>query len=188
MPSPPPTGPSPRDSSTPEPAYDPDLDADRAWLRERARRQIGGSLRRVLDSEDLAQETQLKAIEHLHGRHFANRRAFRGWLAAILRNVAAQRARRLRGRGEADLAEIPGRERAPSSAARASDERRRARGLLTRLPEKERKVVALRLVEELRFREVAKRTGTTEAHARMIFSRGIRRLREAAGEPGPERG
>jgi RNA polymerase sigma-70 factor (ECF subfamily) len=176
----PPPPPSPDPSPAPDRSYAPDLDADRAWLRERARRQLGGPLRRVLDSEDLTQETQLKALEGLDGRRFANRRAFRGWLAAILRNVAAQRARRVRG--EAELGEVAGRERSPSSAARASDERRSMRRLLARLPERDRKVVAFRLVEELSFREVAERTGTTEAHARMIFSRGVRRLREATGE------
>jgi RNA polymerase sigma-70 factor (ECF subfamily) len=171
----------------PDPGYEPELDEHHDWLRARARSQLGERLRRVLDSEDLAQETELAALEGMAGKRFPNRRAFRGWLGTILRNLAARRGRRAGATAEGSLDAVLGRERSPSSAVRAAELGRRMRALMGRLPERDRNLVALRLVDDLSFREVAERMSVSEANARMIFSRSVKRMRELAGEDGARR-
>ena len=49
--------------------------------------------------------------------------------------------------------------------------------LMGELPGRDQKVVTLRIVEGLSFREVGIRLEVSEAHARVIFSRSIARLR-----------
>lgn len=166
-----------------------DLDAEAPWIRSQAQRALGRRLRSTLDSEDIAQEARLRALPHLDAKRFPNRRAFRGWLRTIVRNVAAQTGRRPRiGEGGVEWGEVAGEERSPSSKARRKESVLVVRRMLGRLPERDRKVVALRLEEDLPFKEVAQRLDLSESHARMIFSRSIRKLREDGGEPDPGAG
>jgi RNA polymerase sigma-70 factor (ECF subfamily) len=57
-------------------------------------------------------------------------------------------------------------------------EEERARGLVERLPEKQRLAVLLRVDEGLSFREVGELIGSSEGAARVNYHHGIRKLRE----------
>jgi RNA polymerase sigma-70 factor (ECF subfamily) len=57
-------------------------------------------------------------------------------------------------------------------------EEERARGLVDRLPEKQRLAVLLRVDEGLSFREVGELIGSSEGAARVNYHHGIRKLRE----------
>ena len=67
---------------------------------------------------------------------------------------------------------------APDQATIVTLEARRARGMLGRLPEKQRLAVTLRIEEGLSFREIGDIIGSSEGAARVNYFHGIRRLRE----------
>ena len=163
------------------PGFRPELDKEHTWLRRKARRLIGGRLRGVVESQDLAQDAGLAALRQVEGKQFENRRAFRGWLARILGNRARDLARAQRGpRDEpASWSRVPGREPTPSQGLAAYPEHGDLWRALQRLPERERAVVRLRIVDELSFAELAQRLEISEGNARVIFHRSIGRLKES---------
>lgn len=163
----------------PSQGFRPELDKEQSWLRSQAHRLIGRRLRNVVDSQDLSQEAQLSALRDLNGRTFENRRAFRGWLRRILGNRVRDvaRAERLEGESDPSWSSIPGRERTPSSLLAGQPEHSDLEQRLRRLPERERVVLRLRIVEELGFADLGARLGISEVHARVIFHRGVKRLR-----------
>lgn len=130
------------------------------------------------DAADAAQEGMLRALRGLAG--FRGDAAFRIWLLAIVANEARTILRRSSRRREAplddQLAAETGSTVAEQVAVRA--EAARVRALLTRLPEKQRLAVQLRVDEGLSFREVGEMIGSSEGAARVNYHHGIRRLRE----------
>ncbi len=63
----------------------------------------------------------------------------------------------------------------PSYGADVAESLRRA---LRKLPEAQRRVVVLKLLEGRPFAEIARLVGTSEAASRMRFMRGLERLRD----------
>jgi RNA polymerase sigma-70 factor (ECF subfamily) len=165
----------------------PSLAGERDWMRRRARRLLGPKLRRWADSEDVAQQAQLDAARQIDGRVFASQTAFRGWLGRILRNRVIELARR---RGHADVESSASRcadsEGGPATRCAERDEALALHRRLAKLPERERRVVLLRVVEGLPFAEVGARVGVAEGHARVIFNRVLASLRLGAGAGGDE--
>jgi RNA polymerase sigma-70 factor (ECF subfamily) len=128
------------------------------------------------DAADAAQEGMLKAIRGLD--RFRGDASFRTWLLSIVANEARTLQRRSTRRREAPLEEdVPG-EAGVADEVAVRAEAERARGLLARLPEKQRLAVQLRVDEGLSFREVGEVIGSTEGAARVNYHHGIRRLRE----------
>jgi len=169
----------------PSPGFRPELDKEQSWLRQQARRIIGKRLRSVVDSQDLSQDAQLSALRDLEKRQFANRNAFRGWLRQILGNRARDVARGERrspepGAEDPSWSRIPGRELSPSRILQGTAEHGDLWRKLRKLPERERAVLRLRIVEELSFAELAQRLSISEGNARVIFHRGVQHLRESA--------
>jgi RNA polymerase sigma-70 factor (ECF subfamily) len=62
------------------------------------------------------------------------------------------------------------------------DEVARVRSVLSRLPEKQRLSVSLRLFDEMSFREIGEVIGSSEGAARVNYHFGIGRLREWLNE------
>ena len=89
-------------------------------------------------AEDAAQETFLKAVRHLDA--YAHRGKFRAYLYKIAANTCTD-LRRRNGRTE------PGFEQVESELSLTQ--------LISALPEKQREVVVLRYVHELKLREIA---------------------------------
>lgn len=160
----------------------PQLVQHQSWLRRRARGLLSPRLRRWMDSGDLAQEAYLLARRDLRGREFSGESGFRSWLWVVLRNLVAGKARRMPAdqAGEVSWSRLPGREPSPSTGLRALDQDREVARRLRILPEKERAVVTLRIVEELPFREISARLGLSEGAARVAFHRSIHKLRAAS--------
>ncbi len=160
---------------------------DGSWVRRRARRLLGPALRRLLDTDDLVQEARAVELKEGTPERFPNRRARRAWLGVVLRNLAAKAARRVDRRDEtrSGWSALAGREKSPSARLHTSEQRAALRALLRRLDDRDRKVVTLRIVEGLPFREVAARLELSEAHARVIFSRAVARLRSSAVPSAP---
>jgi RNA polymerase sigma-70 factor, ECF subfamily len=128
---------------------------------------------------DVAQETFLKALRSLDG--FRGDASFRTWLLAIGRNEARgflRRAKRSREQPLEDGPEPLSGDALPDEASEQSGELERIRSALSRLPEKQRLSVSLRLFDGLSFREIGAATDSSEGSARVNYHHGIRKLRE----------
>jgi len=130
-------------------------------------------------AQDVTQEAFLKALRALGG--FRGEAAFRTWLLTITANAARSALRKNGRKRETDLdgmVPIASGDPDPAEQAVAAQEAAQARALLSRLPEKQRLSVQLRIDEGLSFREVAEVIGSSEGAARVNYFHGIRRLRE----------
>jgi RNA polymerase sigma-70 factor (ECF subfamily) len=128
---------------------------------------------------DVTQNAFVKAMGAL-GR-FRGEARFRTWLMSIVANEARSLLRQQGRRRESALEDVP-----PVAATAVPvdqgvvgrQEEARARGLVDRLPDKQRLAVLLRVDEGLSFREVGELIGSSEGAARVNYHHGIRKLRE----------
>jgi RNA polymerase sigma factor (sigma-70 family) len=149
--------------------------------------------RRTADAEDLAQETFIRAYRALQGFGQARRAELRtrGWLAAIVVNLARNRARR-RTPASADLeglADITADGRpGPEQVTTRRETERAWRARLAQLPERYRAAVELRHVSGLSYPELAEALGRPIGTVKSDVHRGVRQLRavlEREGFEGP---
>lgn len=130
-------------------------------------------------AEDLTATTFEKAWRH-RDRYRREVAAFSTWLFAIARNVAADHARRQRPTVPLEAvppetAEEPAGQ--PEAAAQRRQTLARLAGLLRRLPERERDLLALKYGAELTNREIARLTGLSESNVGTVLSRAVGKLR-----------
>jgi RNA polymerase sigma factor (sigma-70 family) len=137
------------------------------------------------DAEDLAQEAFLRAYRALRGygpERVATLRA-RGWLAAILLNLARNRARRRPPAAAALDGQALDRPTDPLVGPEALAERRETdrewRARLRALPESYRLAVELRHVEGLSYPELAQALGRPVGTVKSDVHRGVALLRRA---------
>jgi RNA polymerase sigma-70 factor, ECF subfamily len=122
------------------------------------------------DAGDVVQEVFLLALERLD--QLGDPAAFPGWILAIARSRALERARE---RPPLELVREPVARDAPSAEAKRALEAIRA------LPEAYREPLILRLVEGMTGPEIAARTGLTPGSVRVNLHRGMKLLRERLG-------
>ncbi len=121
-------------------------------------------LRHRADAEDAAQETFLRVVKGLPGYVHAGQ--FQAWIYRIARNQAAltaQRRQRLASREtpvEPDKIVAFPMPPADVDEARLAERAGHLREAVDNLPAAEREVVSLRLDHDLKFREIAERTGS----------------------------
>ena len=128
---------------------------------------------------DVTQNAFVKAMRGL--ARFRGDSRFRTWLMSIVANEARSQLRSQGRRRESALEDAPPVRAATVAVDEGVIERQeegRARGLLSRLPEKQRLSVLLRVDEGLSFREVGELIGSSEGAARVNYHHGIRKLRE----------
>ncbi len=129
---------------------------------------------------DVVQAVFLKALRHLP--RFDGRAAFKTWLVRITLNEGQDWKRRYRRR-DAPLdsldvvAERPGREESPETAALRTEDRERLRRGLATLNSRHRLAVVMRYFDGLPVRDIASTLGCSEVTARNILFRSLRRLR-----------
>lgn len=128
------------------------------------------------DAHDLLQETWLRA--YAKRRSFEGRGSFIGWLLVVARNVGAAAVRRRVRR--------PVTEELPDLAAPHDQEsitlRDSLRDAVLALPERQREVVLLRLVEGLSTTETARLLGCAEGTVKATLHHATRKLRELLRE------
>lgn len=124
-------------------------------------------------AEDAVQEAFLRVVRQR--RRYVPGKCFSSWFYAILRNVCRDmlRSRARYRRMVRDLADRAVAGAAPPRADPAAEPQ-----LLARLPAGERAVLALRIVQDLPFRDVAAALGISEEAAKKRAQRALRRLRE----------
>jgi RNA polymerase sigma-70 factor (ECF subfamily) len=143
-----------------------------AELYQRFARMVHGVvLARIARTEvdDVVQDVFMAAFERL--RELREPAAFAGWLAAIARNRAADRGRRL----------VPVHPVVDIAAPPGAHERLEALAILDAirsLPEAYSETLVLRLVEGMTGEEIAERTGLTRGSVRVNLHRGMKLLRE----------
>lgn len=129
---------------------------------------------------DVVQAVFLKALRNLP--RFDGRAAFKTWLVRITLNEGQDWKRRFRRR-DAPLesldavAERPGREESPESAALRAEDRERLRRGLETLNSRHRLAVVMRYFDGRPVRDIASTLGCSEVTARNILFRSLRRLR-----------
>jgi len=129
----------------------------------------------VHDTEDLAQETFLKAWQSRSSfRPGSNERA---WLLRIAGNAYFDlRRRRQRRPAEPLVSEPVQSERHPAEALEAAERASLLRAAVAELSEVSRLVFQLRAVEELSYREIGEIAGLTEETARWHMGQARRKL------------
>ena len=174
-------------------------DAAREELFERAldpvlavvRRRMGRRLRLRMESADVAQSAVGDALRDLHQFEGQGDQALMRWLARIVENTLKQRARAL-GYGDRDPGRVrpiePAHTEGPGCEPSGHDpgartvlvhgeERERLRAALGRLPERERRLIELRDLEDLGWDEVVAQAGeSTLKAAQNCYARARARL------------
>jgi RNA polymerase sigma factor (sigma-70 family) len=129
------------------------------------------------DGEDAAQRAWLRALEAYP--RLRSTRNLRGWLLTITARCAMD-AHRARSRRPLPVAAVPDDPAGSDPPPAVADE-----GLwdaVRRLPERQRRAVALRYVLDLPHAEVARNLGTTQAASRRLVSDALATLRQQLPE------
>lgn len=159
---------------------------------------LGQSLRRLLDHEDLVQESMLRALRALDNFEERSEATFQAYIARIVRNCVVDAQRRAvpakRGGGkvrrEADMPESVfaldqqpgGRIATPSMYARANELERRYEDARLRLKPRHREILGLRDVLEMSYAEICKEMDLgSEDTARSLHFRALRELEKLMG-------
>jgi RNA polymerase sigma-70 factor (ECF subfamily) len=137
-----------------------------------------GIVRNATDAEDLAQEAFVKAFESVN--RFKTGEPFGPWIYRIVTNLAldvVKHRKRFRHEEITDAAPAARRDRADLPAIANELARRIDRGIES-LPEMQRIVARLYLVEEFGHAEIAKMTGLSEGTVRSHLSLARGKLKE----------
>ncbi len=137
-----------------------------------------GVVRNAHDAEDLAQEAFVKAFEQID--RFRAGQSFGPWIFRIATNAALDVARRRSKFKEEVIAETaPASRRDDASLpARSSEIARRIDAAIEELPEMQRVIARLHLVEEFDHAEIAAMTDLTDGTVRSHLSLARKKLRE----------
>ncbi len=136
------------------------------------------------DAEDLAQEVLAAACIHLDAVQPGRLHA---WVRAVARNKMADRARR--ARPESCVSEPPectDSDPGPEDVAIRESERQELLATIDHLPERDRRLVTLRYLEERSVEETAHFEGMTVGATKVALLRARRRLREIIQNRGDE--
>lgn len=139
-----------------------------------------GLVRNRQDAEDLAQEAFVRGYESLS--RFRAGEAFGPWISRIVTNLSLdmlrQRKRRGEETGEPEL-DLPASDVSPESAIASRQASVRISRAIRSLPEMQRAVAQLYLVEELSHAEIAEMTGVSEGTVRSHLFHARAKLKEA---------
>jgi RNA polymerase sigma-70 factor (ECF subfamily) len=137
-------------------------------------------IRDTEDAKDISQSVFLKAYEGLSGFMMAS--SFKTWLYRIAMNSVKDHLRRRKSVGQAEFAEEPVDQSAsPAEKMETATDLSRLRAAISRLPEKQRLTLQLRIYEEMDYSEIARVLGGTAGAARANFFQAARTLREQLG-------
>lgn len=134
-------------------------------------------------AEDLTSATFEKAWRNRH-RYRRDLAAFSTWLYTIARRVAIDHYRQRRPELPLDQAShVSDGNPAPEALLQKREEADKLSDLLSRLPDRERDLVALRYGAGLSNREIARVTGLSEGNVAVILHRTRQQLREEWEKP-----
>lgn len=154
-----------------------------ARLTALVRSRMGQALQKILEPEDIVQETLGRALGSLKGFRWLDDASFLRWLGAIAENLILKAASK--GKRSSVLEIPPDHPASGTSASRRlqRDERfERLKEAISKLTPDQREVLHLARIEGLKAREIAERTGRSTDAVKQILLRGLKSLRRHFGE------
>jgi RNA polymerase sigma-70 factor, ECF subfamily len=129
--------------------------------------------------KDVMQELWLNIFEQLHGHRYKEKGQFRQWLRTLAYRLAVSVKRTQTRRVSVEIAETIPVDSIDDEADNIAGERIRAlHKSLTKLNERMRTIVKMRIEEELSFSEIANRLHTRTGSVTKIFSRAVKMLKK----------
>ncbi|MBO6938574.1 MAG: sigma-70 family RNA polymerase sigma factor [Deltaproteobacteria bacterium] len=173
----------------------------RPYLRAVARSVLGGRLEGKVDVADVVQQSLLAAIERFDQFRGESAGEWQQWLVTIVRNEARNLLRfwhqdrrnlaaenavagsmmQIEGSAEGEKPRLAALEPTPSRQVATRQEAMQLLEAIDRLPAEYREVLRLRHFEGLSHRQIATRTGKSEAAIRQLWVRALKHLRAAVG-------
>jgi RNA polymerase sigma-70 factor (ECF subfamily) len=132
-------------------------------------------------ARDVVQDTALRAFNNLHRYRPGHR--FSTWYFRIGINLAisAKRRQRLDQRAREAASRNVASQAGPLEELLAGEEQERLSSAVASLPERYRRILAMRYADELGCKEIARRLGTTPNTISIVLFRAKQRLREELG-------
>lgn len=156
-------------------------------VRTQIRCRLASDLRARVDTDDVFQSTITASLEDLKGMEFRGERAFVAWLSTVAERRVLDTAKRHRAerrdvRRQRPLVSAQGvraDETSPVEAAIRDEVQRAMREVMSRLPDRDRRLIELRSYSGLSFREIAEQLGLPNRHvARTLYRTALRRAGE----------
>lgn len=150
-------------------------------LRPFAHGRLPAHMRGLLDTDDLVQNTVIRALEHIETFEPRREGAFLAYLRKILINQIRDEARRAaRQKGRVELDErVESQERSPLEQVIGREAMERYDAALMRLSEEQREAVMLRIELGYEYGEIAEALDRPTANAaRMLVTRALVRMAE----------
>jgi len=126
-------------------------------------------------ADEVVQMSFVRAYTNL--ARFRGDASFRTWLHQIALNLCRAEWRQRRRAPQASVEEIP-EPSGPSGDAGSDPRQVRLRGLVERLPPRQRSVLAMRVYADMPFKEIAQAVGISENSAKVNFHHAVTRLKE----------
>ena len=148
-------------------------------MRRWASGRLPSAARDLMDTEDVVQDTLIKAVRNLHRLEIRGDGALQAYLRAALANRLADAYRQSQRRGAATSlkSDLPSRDVSPLEAAIGSEALARYEDALGRLTAADREAVVLRVELCYEYGDIAAMLGkSSAASARMTVSRALARL------------
>lgn len=165
-------------------AFDELVELQRPKLRAFCLSRINAELRKVIDVDDVMQETCLRAVRCIDSVQWQGERALLSWFCGIAQNVIYTQSRRMLRIKQHSQAFDPQEcdDSSPSRHARREERFTRLETSLSKLTEEQQQVVRLMRIEGLSSRDAAERMGRTEKATYQLLWRALKKLREVFGE------
>ncbi len=133
---------------------------------------------RILANRDEALDVTQEAFLALHQNAAAvPGDAVAPWLVRVATNRSLDRVRRRKRLATTELRDITAPDRA-SDAAERNENKERVLAALAKLPERQRQVLAMRVMEQMTFVELSCALDISEGAAKVHFRRGLKALRD----------
>ena len=143
---------------------------------------LGDYLRSRVESDDVWQETCVRAWESLARVRWTGKDTFVRWLKGIARHVILKQVHHHRHDGLIYVQENPGSdETSPSRALRRGERFDRLQEALDSLPQDYREAVVLVRIEGLQIKEAARRMNRTPKAVMHLLARALKKLKETFG-------
>lgn len=102
----------------------------------------------------------------------------KAYCVTLLRNICIDKIRKRREYYEIDVGDEPIGIRGPSEEIEEKESLKRVMTAIGKLPETQRKILHMRVFEELSYDEIAKRTGINKLTLRVMLSRARNKIRK----------
>ena len=159
-------------------------------------RKLGNTLHGLMESVDLVQSAWKDALDHLDDFEYQGPDSFFLWLRSCLMNKIHSKRRYFTAAKRDPKKELPiqrdeilsagiphgDSDPTPSQIVMREEETDRLMRILERFPELQRRVLILRMRDELSYEEIGRRIGKSAEAAGKIYNRSLKRLLEQLPE------